>query len=136
MKKLLPIIAILITCQSCTQHNGNLKNNNLKKYAITVYQDKFDRSSNKFKPNNIVASIGADNDTVAYLTALKRFYIQKITERKNFNYGQPKSFLIVDKNGIDLTVKLSDKIVSGLRNQVENIPNVKKMIDDYKRDSL
>jgi hypothetical protein len=136
MKKTISFIAILIACQSCIRHNGNIKNNNLKKYAITIYQDKFDQSSKEFKSNNVVDSLQADNDTLAYLTALKRFYNQKITERANYNYGQPKSFLIVDKSGIDLKVKLSERIVSGLKNQVENTPDVKKMIEDYNRDSL
>ncbi|MCR8560472.1 hypothetical protein KXD93_22650 [Mucilaginibacter sp. BJC16-A38] len=136
MKNLFAILIIITVCQSCTHHNGNIKNVNLNKYTLTIYQDKFDPSTNKFKPNNVIDSMSADNDTVAYLTVLKRFYNQKITERANYNYGQPKSFLILDKNGIDLKVKLSERIVTGLKNQVENTPNVKKMLDDYNRDSL
>ena len=136
MKKTISFIAILTVCQSCVQHSNNLKDHDLKKYAITIYQDKFDQSSKEFKPNNVVDSLQADNDTLAYLTVLKRFYNQKIIERANYNYGQPKSFLIVDKSGIDLKVKLSDRIVTGLKNQVENSPDVKKMLDDYNRDSL
>jgi hypothetical protein len=136
MKNIFAILIILTVCQSCTHSNGDIKNVNLKKYTLTIYQDKFDPSTNKFKPNNLIDSINADNDTVAYLTVLKRFYNQKITERANYNYGQPKSFLIVDKSGIDLKVKLSDRIVTGLKNQVENIPDVKKMLEDYNIDSL
>jgi len=136
MKNLFAILIILAVCQSCTHSNGNIKNVNLKKYTLTIYQDKFDPSTNKFKPDNVIDSINVDNDTVAYLTVLKKFYGQKITERANYNYGQPKSFLIVDKSGIDLKVKLSDRVVTGLKNQVENSPDVKKMLDDYNRDSL
>jgi len=134
MKNIFAILIILTVCQSCT--HSNIANVNLKKYTLTIYQDKFDPLTNKFKPNNVIDSIHADNDTVAYLTVLTRFYNQKITERANYNYGQPKSFLIVDKSGIDLKLKLSDRIVTGLKNQVENSPDVKKMLDDYNRDSL
>jgi hypothetical protein len=146
MKKLLLISAMFIVCQSCTQSSSNAKddkpksetakNDNLKNYVITFYQDKFDESAGKFTPNNVIDSVQADNDTAAYLTALKRYYNQKIIERKNLNYGQPKSFLVVDKNGVDLKVNLSDKVVNGLKNQVENTPDVKRMIEEYKRDSL
>ena len=136
MKKLLLLVPIFLICYSCTQPIEKIETAHLNKYTLTIYQDKFDPTSSKFAPNNIVDSVKEGNDTVAYLNALKRFYNQKIIERQNSNYGQPKSFLIVDKNGIDLSVKLSDKMVSGLKRQVESTPDVNKMLEDYKKDSL
>lgn len=139
MKNLIIGLTILIACQGCSHRAGNTRlteSSHINKYTLTVYQDKFDPSTNKFKPDNRVDSIQSDNDTVAYLSALKGFYEQKILERKKFNYGEPKSFIIVDSKGIDLTIKLSDRVVNGLRNQVENEPNVKQMIEDYRKDSL
>ena len=103
---------------------------------LTIYQDKYNSSAKKFEQNNRVDTVIAANDTVGYLMALKKFYSQKIIERQQFNYGQPKSFTILDANGVDLTVNLSDKVVTGLKSQVENTPDVKNMIEEYKKDSL
>ncbi|GGH07949.1 hypothetical protein GCM10007352_12920 [Mucilaginibacter phyllosphaerae] len=109
---------------------------NGRKYVLTIYQEKLNSAGNKFEPFNHIDTLIAVNDTVAYLNALKKFYNQKIVERQQHNYGQPKSFNIVDANGVDLKVNLSDKIVIGLKNQVENTPDVKKMLNEYQKDSL
>ena len=138
-------VAILfsVLCISCSTKSNNsniksvpIKTNNGKKYILNIYQDKINSAGNKFEPDNRKDTLAAVNDTVAYLTALKVFYNQKIIERKQFNYGQPKSFTIIDTNGVDLTAKLSDRIVIGLKNQVQNMPDVRKMIEEYRKDSL
>jgi hypothetical protein len=128
MKKLLLIVMTFIACQSCIfQHQ--------KKYYITLYRDQFEPSLNQRRPHNIVDSIEESNDTAAYLSALKKFYDQKIEERKISNWGEPKSFIITDKNGKDLADKLSIEIKTELTNQVKGVPKVKKMLDAYQRDS-
>ena len=139
-------VAILfsVLCLSCSTKSNNsniaksepIKTNNDKKYILNIYQDKINSAGNKFEPDNRTDTLAAVNDTVAYLTALKVFYNKKIIERKQFNYGQPKSFTIIDTNGVDLTAKLSDRIVIGLKNQVQNMPDVRKMIEEYRKDSL
>lgn len=136
-------LAISFFCQSCIQNKTQANNGDdktqaeskLNKYKLTIVGDKFDDSAKKFIPADSVDSIRAENDTVAYLTALKTFYNQKIEERKKFNFGQPKSFSIVDTKGIDLTIKLSDKVVNGLKNQVMSQPDVQQMLEAYQRDS-
>jgi len=128
MKKFLLIVTALITCQACIFQNQ-------KKYYITLYRDQFEPSLNQRRPHNITDSVEESNDTAAYLSALKRFYDQKIEERKIYNYGEPKSFTITDKNGKDLAEKLSPQIKTELTNQVIGIPKVKIMLDAYQRDS-
>jgi hypothetical protein len=128
MKKFLLIITAILICQSCFFGNQ-------KKYYITLYRDQFEPSLNQRRPHDIVDSIEETNDTAAYLSALKRFYDQKIEERRIYNYGEPKSFTITDKNGKDLAEKLSTKIKTELANQVTSVPGVKKMLDAYQRDS-
>ena len=141
---LLAIVLFSIVCQSCSTKSGNndaaknndVKKDNGKKYVLTIYQDRINSAGNKFEPDNRIDTLTAVNDTVAYLSALKSFYNKKIIERQSFNYGQPKSFMIMDANGIDLKVSLPDRIVTGLKNQVENTPDVKKMLEEYQKDSL
>lgn len=144
IKYIFKIALFSLVFQSCSTKpvsksavkNEQEKADNGKKYVLTIYQNKINSAGNKFEPNNQIDTLIAVNDTVAYLTALKDFYNQKIVERKEFNYGQPKSFTIVDANGVDLKVTLSDKIANGLKNQVENNPDVKKMLQEYQKDSL
>jgi hypothetical protein len=142
------IFLFFIFCQGCSTKSTNneaakeaakndlIKTDDGKKYVLTIYQDKLNSAGNKSEPSNRIDTLTAVNDTVAYLSALKSFYNQKVVERKHFNYGQPKSFIIVDANGIDLKVNLSDKIVTGLKDQIENTPDVKKMLNEYQKDSL
>ncbi|MES2265847.1 MAG: hypothetical protein V4520_03745 [Bacteroidota bacterium] len=143
-KHAIAVFLIITLFPSCLNKSNNsnadksetAKANDGKKYVLTIYKDKINSAGHKFEPDNRIDTVTAINDTVAYLNALKSFYNQKIIERKEFNYGQPKSFNIVDGNGVDLKVNLSDKIISGLKNQVENTPDVKKMLEEYQKDSL
>lgn len=136
--------AFILIFQSCSNNSSNQSNmnsqegktDNGKKYVMIVSREKYDSAAGKFKPDNITETVNATNDTTAYFTALKIFYNQKIVERQKSNYGQPKSFTITDKDGVDLKAKLSDQIKNGLKEQVENMPDVKNMIDEYRRDSL
>jgi len=135
MKKVI-FILIIVTygCHSSNNHDSDSAPKT--KYIFTLYEDKFDPISKRFKENNIVDTLISYNDTTAYLTALKTFYNDKVIERQRFNYGQPKSFIITDKTGIDLSLKLPERMVNGFLKQVKNLPTVKKMIDEYNADSL
>ncbi|MFD0793745.1 hypothetical protein ACFQZX_08955 [Mucilaginibacter litoreus] len=142
LKQSFTILALCILSQSCqntTNKNGNAKiakPDSSKKYILTILQDSYNESANKFKPDNLTDTISAANDTVAYLNALKRFYDKKIVERKNMNYGQPKSFTITDLNGLDLKGVLPPAVIATLKEQVTSIPDVKNMIEEYRKDSL
>lgn len=126
------ILAIVISCKNNSRKDAV----NLKKYNLTLYKDKYVPKSGAFKEDDSVFVVESQNDTTAYLNALNIFYREKVKQRALSNYGQPKKFLITDKDNIDLSLKLSERIVTGLQTQVKDVPEVKKMLDDYNRDSL
>lgn len=143
INKFFAILLVAAFFQSCSSGNGDsaAKNSPLvnpggKKYTLFLYQDNYDDPGGDIKLDSTAIPITANNDTVAYFTALKKFYNQKVIERKDLHFGQPRSFMITDKNGIDLKATLSDKIIEGLKAQVENMPEVKLMIEQYRQDSL
>ncbi|MGF7081991.1 hypothetical protein ABIB50_004363 [Mucilaginibacter sp. UYCu711] len=68
--------------------------------------------------------------------ALNTFYHEQVKQRTLYNYGQPKNFLIVHKNNINLSLKPTARMVEGLQLQVKSMPEIKKMLDEYNRDSL
>ncbi len=111
------------------------KNVPTQKYVVTTHKDKFNDAKNAYEDVPTVDTLLSANDTTAYLDAVKKWYNLKIDERKNFKFSA-KSFTIVDKNGLDLTVKLPANIVNGINNQVRSLPEVKKLIDDTNADSL
>ncbi|MES2377477.1 MAG: hypothetical protein V4553_12900 [Bacteroidota bacterium] len=106
-----------------------------QKYVVTTHKDKFNDAKSAFEDAPTVDTLFSANDTTAYMDAVKKWYNLKIDERKNFKFSA-KSFTIVDKNGMDLTVKLPVNIVNGINNQVRSLPEVKKLIDDTNADSL
>ncbi|MBC7400211.1 MAG: hypothetical protein H7289_09720 [Mucilaginibacter sp.] len=106
-----------------------------EKYAVTTHKDKFNDAKSAFEDVPTIDTLLSANDTTAYLDAVKKWYNLKIDERKNF-LSPSKSFTIVDKNGLDLIVKLPVNIVNGINNQVRSLPEVKKLIDDTNADSL
>jgi len=124
---------IVISCQNSKKQNSDPK---LNEYVLTIYQDKYDFEKRTFSQDNTVSTVQSVNDTTAYLLALNTFYNDKVKQRALSNYGQPKNFLIVDKNKIDLSLKLSKRMVEGLQLQVKSTPDVKKMLEDYDKDSL
>ncbi len=143
IKTLILALLIATSIQSCSNRNTDDSNSKPiasdaggKKYTLFLYQDNYDDPSGKITLDSTATPLTADNDTIAYLTALKKFYNQKVVERKNAHFGQPRSFMITDKNGIDLKIILPVNLIQGLKTQVENIPDVRNMIEEYKRDSL
>lgn len=139
MKKLLPYAAIVAIAgcsnPSSVKNSIAVKNTVTDKYIFTTIKDKFNEAKNTFEPAAKVDTLLSANDTTAYLDAVKKWYDLKIDERKNV-LSPSKSFTVVDKNGIDLTAKLPASLVNGINKQVENLPDVKKLIEDTKRDSL
>ena len=106
------------------------------KYAINFLRDRYNSEKGTIEDYTQTDTITAANDTVAYLTAYKKFYNTKIEGRANFSSDQCKSFTLIDKNGLDVTAKLPRAIVIGVQNQVKNLPEVKKYIDAVNQDSL
>lgn len=98
--------------------------------------DRYDPTKQDIVKANLITKVKSANDTTAYLTALTAFYDEKVNQRSMHNYGEPKGFLIVDKNNIDLSLKLSEKMVKGFEAQVTSKPEVKKMLDEYIMDSI
>ncbi|MDT3404640.1 hypothetical protein [Mucilaginibacter terrae] len=127
------LIFILFSCNGKTPKHEEVI---LKSYTVTFFKDKYSQQTNSFFQDDSIFIIKSKNDTTAYLNALTNFYNEKIEQRALFNYGQPKGFLIVDKDKIDISLKLSQRMVDGLQTQVRNIPKVKKMIQEYNNDSL
>ena len=138
MKKLLFVsLAIsVIGCQSPTPAKKAEAKKVEANYAINFIKDQYNQKNGRIELLTITDSIAAANDTVAYLAAVKKFYANKIKERENFSLAQWKSFIIADKNGIDLKAKLPGNIVDAIDNQVKSEPTVRKYIDDVNRDSL
>lgn len=106
------------------------------KYVITFTRDKYNSQKGTIELFKQTDTMNAANDTVAYLTAYKKFYNNKIVEREKFSLAQWITFTLVDKNGIDVTTKLPAAIVAGIQNQVKNLPEVKKYINAVNQDSL
>lgn len=121
------------SCKTKVQNNSNEK---LQNYVLTLYKDKYDPKTKTFIKADSIETVQSKNDTTAYLLALNTFYNEQVKQRALFNYGQPKNFLIVDKNNINLSLKLTARMVEGLQLQVKSTPEIKKMLDDYNRDSL
>ena len=130
---LIILISISISCKNKVQNSSN---ENLQKYVFILYKDKFDPQKKDFIEASIIDTIQSKNDTTAYLFALNAFYKDKVLQRSLSNYGQPKGFLIVDKDNINIKLKLSQRMAEGMEQQVRGEPEVKKMIDEYNRDSL
>jgi hypothetical protein len=139
MKKILSFIAIAVIagCSNNPSSVNTLTEQSVpsQKYVVTTHKDKFNDARSGFEDVPTIDTLLAANDTTAYLDAVKKWYNLKIDERKNF-LSPSKSFTIVDKNGLDLTVKLPVNIVNGINNQVRSLPEVKKLIDDTNADSL
>ncbi|MDB5158456.1 MAG: hypothetical protein JWR50_3163 [Mucilaginibacter sp.] len=139
MKKILPYATIVAIAgcsnPSAIKNTTTVKNTVTDKYIFTTIKDKFNESKNIFEPAAKVDTMLSANDTTAYLDAIKKWYDLKIDERKNV-LSPSKSFTVVDKNGVDLTAKLPASLIAGINNQVESLPDVKKLIEDTKRDSL
>ena len=134
MKKLLFCAAIIFVA-GCSNPSA-VKNTPNNKYILTINQEVYNEVKHSFDPKAKTEPLLSANDTTAYMDALKKWYDIKIEERKGLSYGLSKSFTIVDKNGIDLTIKLPQNIVMGINKQVENIPDVQKLIYDTNMDSL
>ena len=138
MKKLL-FLALAISVVACKSPASAEKAEAKKieaKYAINFIKDQYNQKTGKIELLTLTDSITAANDTAAYLAAVKKLYANKIKERENLSLAQWKSFTIADKNGIDLKSTLPGNIVNGIENQVKNLPEVRKYIDDVNRDSL
>ena len=139
MKKNL-FIAIAIIATACNSPAPNKVAESQKvaepKYVINFARDKYNSQKGTIEDFTQTDTITAANDTVAYLTAYKKFYNNKIEERENLSLAQWKSFTLTDKNGVDVTAKLPTTIVVGIQNQVKNLPEVKKYIDAVNQDSL
>jgi len=136
MKKITCIIAIMIFAVSCKNKTKQDTSQKLQEYVLTLYKDKYDPKKSTFSEDNNITTVQSKNDTTAYLMALNTFYNERVKQRALYNYGQPKNFLIVDKNNIDLSLKLTARMVDGLQLQVKSMPEIKKMLDGYNRDSL
>jgi uncharacterized lipoprotein YajG len=139
MKKILPFAAMLAIA-GCSNNPTSVTTLTEKivptqKYVVITHKDKFNDAKSAFEDVPTVDTLLSANDTTAYLDAVKKWYNLKIDERKNFKFSA-KSFTILDKNGLDLTVKLPANIVNGINNQVRSLPDVKKLIDDTNADSL
>ncbi|NNU33563.1 hypothetical protein HK413_04610 [Mucilaginibacter sp. S1162] len=139
MKKILffAAIAVIAGCNNNPSSVNTSTNKNVptQKYVVTTHKDKFNDAKSAYEDVPTVDTLLSANDTTAYLDAVKKWYDLKIDERKNFKFSA-KSFTIVDKNGVDLTVKLPLNIVNGINNRVRSLPEVKKLIDDTNADSL
>ena len=139
MKKNL-FIAIAISAVACNSPASNKAAESPKvlepKYAINFTRDSVNYQKHTIDLYTQTDTITAANDTIAYLTAYKKFYNNKIEERENLSLAQWKSFTLTDKNGVDVTAKLPATIVVGIQNQVKNLPEVKKYIDAVNQDSL
>lgn len=140
MKKLL-LFSIVILVSACGQSGkdkaASAQNTTpSQKYILTYEMEDFDETTNKLGTKKQVDTLLELNDTTAYLTAVKNWYAKKVEARNNLQFGLYKSFSVTDKSGIDLTLKLSDKIVTGINNQVKSQPEVKKMLDETARDSM
>lgn len=135
-KRLLPILFFLSICELFCNCNYNSLKIEQKQYHLTLNYDQFDPNNNTIKSVSKNDTIMAQDDTLAYLKAVDTFYHDKIKERAKMNFGQPKSFSITDKNGLDLTIKLSNEITGKIKGNVESKPEIKKMLDDYTKDSL
>ena len=136
MKKITYIIATTILAISCKNLTKQDTNEKLQQYTLTLYKHKFEPKKRLFLENDSVYKVQSINDTTAYLLALTNFYNEQVKQRASLNFGQPSDFLIVDKNNINLSLKLSSRIVEGLQQQVKSQPEIKKMLFDYQRDSL
>lgn len=141
MKKITLLIGVTIFAICCKnqtkQEESSIdESGNKQEYTFTMYMDRYDYKKEVFVEDNKISKVQSDNDTTAYLSALTDFYNEKVNQRTMQNYGQPKGFLIVDEHNIDLSLKLTERMVKGFETQVTNRPEIKKMIDDYNRDSL
>src|SRR4051812_26018937 len=84
-----------------------------EKYVINFARDRYNSEKGTIEDFTSIDTVTAANDTIAYLTAYKKFYNYKIEERENLSLAQWKSFTVVDKNGVDVTAKLPRPIVVG-----------------------
>jgi hypothetical protein len=62
--------------------------------------------------------------------------LQKIDEKAGTFNGLLKSYTVVDKNGVALSVKLAPNVVADVNKQVEQMPDIRKYIEQAQRDSL
>jgi hypothetical protein len=143
MKKLILLSAAFIAA-GCGQSgnskpatsstNTDLLNKN--RYVFTLNAYDFNDPKNPPEAKPFIDTLYEVNDTVAYLSAVKKWYNKKIDEKAGIFRGLIKSYTVVDTNGIDLTLKLAPNIVAGINNQVKQLPEVKKYIEQAQQDSL
>jgi hypothetical protein len=132
MKKLL-FLALAISVVGC-QSPAPAKIE--PKYTISFVRDSLNSVTRDIDLYTQIDTISAANDTVAYLTAVKKFYNYKMKGREELSLDQWKSFTIADKNGIDLKTTLPTNVTEGIENQVKNSPEVSRYLEDVMRDSL
>src|ERR1700761_1361673 len=126
MKKLMPFAAIVFAfgCGPSNSTSNSPKAASGKKFIMTIYKDAYNEQKRTFDLKTITDTLRSDNDTTAYLVAVKKWYDLKIQERKGFSIPS-KSFTITDASGIDLKAKLSRQLTDGIENQVKSQPEVK-----------
>ena len=143
MKRLIFLSIALITA-GCGQPGNSksatsstdkyLSNRNKYVFTLSAYDFNDQKSPPEVKP--FVDTLYEVNDTVAYLSAIKRWYSKKIDEKAGLFHGLIKSYTVVDKNGIDLSIKLGPNLVTGINKQVEQMPLVRNYIEQAQQDSL
>jgi hypothetical protein len=143
MKKLILLSVVLIAAgcgqpdnskSATSSSNTDLSNKNKYVFTLNAYDLNDQKSPPEVKP--FVDTLYEINDTVAYLSAVKKWYSKKIDEKSGAFHGLIKSYTVVDKNGIDLSIKLAPNIVAGINNQVQQMPDVRKYIEQAQQDSL
>jgi hypothetical protein len=143
MKKLI-LLSVATIAAGCGQPGNSksatsstktdLANKNKYVFTLNAYDFNDPKKPSEVKP--FVDTLYEVNDTVAYLSAVKKWYGKKIDEKAGVFHGLIQSYNVVDKNGLDLAVKLGPNIVTGINNQVEQMPDVRKYIEQAQQDSL
>lgn len=141
MKKLFFLTAVIaaLGCQQPNHQKSTLSAKtgaNPNRYTMTIYAYDFTDPKNSAEIKPFVDTLYEVNDTIGYLSAVKKWYYKKIDEKAGTFHGLLKSYTVVDKNGVELSVKLGPNVLAGINKQIEQMPDIRNYIEQAQRDSL